>query len=116
MKLRKTLTMAALAGAALTLSAGGAHTADPNDCAGIITAYETPAGTIYTDDQDPEPGVPGVTEATWIYLESNGHPGLQKGGYHPMSAVVGEDVTESQGWLDTCNTAHNGSGVDTMLY
>lgn len=99
-----------------------AHQIDPNDCAGRITAYETPAGIFYTDDHGPEPtGAPGVHEF-WIYQESNDHEGLQKGGYEAVLVVVlGEDETEAQGFFDACNTATHKSHPkdlqpDTVLF
>lgn len=118
MRTRIAMALAASAIIAGTFGTAATHTTDPNGCAGVISTYATPAGTFYTDDHGdtpPVPGPPGAAEF-WVYMESNNHPGLQKGGFHPISAVVGEDVTETAGEFDACNTAHNGSGNDTIIF
>ena len=69
------------------------------ECNGVVTPYDVGGQIVYTDDRGPEedglPTVPGVTGAYWVYLESNGHEGLQSGGDH---ALLGETPT----FTDTC--------------
>ena len=118
MRFRIAMALVASAVIAGSFGTGVTHTTDPNDCAGLITVYATPGATFYTDDHgttQPVPGPPGLEEF-WIYMESNGHAGLQKGGFNAASPIVGEDVIETIGGYDACNTAHNGSGNDTILF
>jgi hypothetical protein len=105
--------IAALVTAAVAAApvAGSAHQKDPLHCAGTITAYDTPAGKLYTDDHGGTtvPGVPGPpgAEEFWVYMESNNHKGLQKGGDNQtMATVLDHDTIETAGEYDKCDTTH----------
>lgn len=108
--MRRMLSSVALVAVALGLVATEAHQVDPRDCAALITKYATPGGTFYTDDHgenQPVPGPPGASEF-WVYMESNGHKGLQKGGYHQVIvAAMGEELTETAGERDGCDTTRH---------
>jgi hypothetical protein len=96
---RKGLVVAMVAGAILASFAttGFTHTNDWRGCGGVVTSIpdldpgtENEATVMYVDNQ-----MPG---SIWIYLETNNHPGLQRGG---ESAVLGPmDV-------DSCDSTHS---------
>ena len=74
-----------LLGVAGLLSAGGLSALPPADADGCgVTA--TIAGTVYVDYRGSvPPAAPSVPPASpienvWVYVESNGEPGLQAGG------------------------------------
>jgi hypothetical protein len=84
--MNKTLLIALLAATLVTpLVAAEAHgDCDSKGAAALgIVAVETPAATIYVDDRNYAEG-----NGVWIYLESNGASGLQRGG---SSAFVPDD-------------------------
>ncbi len=72
------------------------------DPASVITV-----GDIYIEDRDGA-GVPGsgliVGGGTWVYQESNGLPGLQRGG----SSAIGEE--------DSVNDETCGAMPDTLIF
>jgi hypothetical protein len=112
-----TVAVAAIAGS--TLSAALAHQIDPLACAGTITAYDSPAGKFYTDDHGGTtvPGVPGPpgAEEFWVYQESNGHAGLQKGGDNQtLAMVLDHDTIETAGEYDKCNTTTVGTHPSSL--
>ena len=92
-------------------------------CNGFVTAYEVGDQIIYNDDRgrdqdgsdadgDGLPTVPGATGAWWLYLETNGHGGLQTGGDH---AALGETPTFS----DSCVNVegdHTNMPSDSVLF
>ena len=71
------LAAAALATTGATVPAAADH------CNGDVTQVDTPAGaTFYIDNRG---GDPPDFPVPWIYLESNGEPGLQSGGVGPLT-------------------------------
>jgi len=57
----------------------------PGTPAQTITVDLSPAAIIYIDDRDyADADGDGVSQGLWIYLESNGQPGLQNGGEHAV--------------------------------
>lgn len=99
---RLTLLVSAIALVAGGLHAGAAR-AGACDSEGYpatgITKLDTPAGTYYVDDRGAALG-----NGFWVYKESNGQPGLQRGGRStapgPLAAT------------DTCN---DGGPPDTLV-
>ncbi len=89
-------------------------------CNGFVTAYEVGDQIIYNDDRgrnqdgsdaegDGIPTVPAVTAGWWLYIETNGHPGLQTGGDH---AALGEGGG-SAGFTDSCvNNEDDHASID----
>lgn len=106
MRVRALLVLAALSAAALTTIAGRAHQIDPDGCAGTVLAIPADNGAVlYVSDPD----AVNADNGTWIYLESNSHKGLQRGGYNPtLAAVAGEELTETVGEKDRCDTTKAG--------
>ncbi len=116
------LAAAVALSAALTPVVGGTHD-KLAACNGFVTAYEVGDQIIYNDDRgrnqdgsdaegDGIPTVPGATAAWWVYLEDNGHEGLQTGGDH---AVLGETPT----FTDTCVNVegnHTDLPSDSVLF
>jgi hypothetical protein len=78
------LAAVALGALAIPLAAGEAHgdcDSNGNIALGIVT-IDAVAATIYIDDRNVVPGLGG--NGLWAYLESNGLPGLQRGGSSPI--------------------------------
>ena len=94
----------ALAASSLGVSA---HTEDKNFCMGTITRVpdadpdsEDDPTILYVDDD---------SSGIWVYLEANSHPGLQRGGEHPVLGSA--DV-------DSCDSTHKsgpGAVPDLLL-
>ena len=68
MKLTK-LVAIALAAVAMTSVANASHSASP--CGSAVETINAEGATLYLINDD---------TGTWIYLEQNGHDGLQRGG------------------------------------
>ena len=98
MHLRKLLIgLAAAAIVAPMFGSVGAHD-KLAACNGVVTAHDVGGQIIYNDDRGPDEANPvdGIASGGWwIYLEDNGHEGLQSGGDH---AAIGETPVFS----DTC--------------
>ncbi|HET6405099.1 MAG TPA: hypothetical protein VFH78_10665 [Candidatus Thermoplasmatota archaeon] len=84
MKLTK-LTAIALAAIGMTALATATHSASP--CNAEITEIGAGAATLYIVND-------GFTTATWIYLETNGHPGVQRGGMAWYETGLGTGVDD----------------------
>ena len=69
--MRSRVLLAALLVAAVAGFASGEHSASP--CASEVTTFGAGEHALYLVQGRGE-------EGTWIYAESNGHPGLQRGG------------------------------------
>lgn len=99
---RLTLLVSAIALVAGGLHAGAAQ-AGACDSEGYpatgITKLETPEGTYYVDDRGAVVG-----NGFWVYKESNGRPGLQRGGRSTAPGPLSE--------TDTCN---DGGTPDTLI-
>lgn len=102
------LALAALAAVAAVAPLAEGHQVR-RGCAGKITRFATPAGTFYVDDHGDNPPVgPPLANEWWVYMESNNHAGLQKGGYQPVvAALAGRETTEEAGWHDRCDTTRD---------
>lgn len=93
--IRRMITALAIVGAVLAVAVPGTtHTNDPRDCMGTITRLPD------TDpDSEEDPTILYVDEdggGIWFYLESNMHPGLQRGGEHPVLGGLDEDNCDSR--------------------
>ena len=108
--MRRIFALAALTAVSMTVSAGQTHFVDPDRCAGGVLAVPDGSGAVlYVSDPDP---VNGGENGTWIYLESNNHAGLQRGGYNEtLVLLVGEDVTDTVGEKDPCDTTQAGDAA-----
>lgn len=88
--------LAMLAALALPLSASaepqGRCDGGDNIALGIIT-IATPAATFYVDDRNLPDG-----NGLWVYMESNGHDGLQRGGASPIVPDDSEICTDVGDW------------------
>lgn len=108
----KNRTRAVLAAAAFGLATLAAPFGSPAGathlCNSEVIPIATPAATFYFQDR-PAPGQPNGLlfaggEGTWIFMESNGKPGLQVGGKHPVDPLNGlgfKDPCPSSGTPDT---------------
>ncbi len=89
------VAVAAMAGGIMAPSPAHAAECNPSEA---VHEVPTPGGTFYVDHRG--------GDEVWLYQESNGMPGLQRGGYQ---ALVGTQLD----WQDPCN---DGVTPDTMLY
>lgn len=67
----------------------GAFAAPP--CDGTVTEIGTGPVIIYVDDRDYLNG-----DGLWIYMESNGQPGLQRGGQSIILGAADQEFPECQ--------------------
>lgn len=81
-------------------------------CNGVVTVVEVPgAATAYVEDRS-DPDEPDDINH-WVYIESNGHPGLQTGGNND---VHGLESTPAGDFADPCFSEHGvGNGQDTLV-
>ena len=99
--LRRLAVFASAAAVAATASLGAPAQAGPCDSDGhIALGVIDIAGVLYIDDRNFVEG-----NGFWIYLESNGQSGLQRGG----SSVMGPDL----GGQDPCVESSN---PDTIIF
>lgn len=94
---RVTLLLSASALVAGMLSAGAAQanpcTSEGNPALGV-SKHETAAGTYYVDDRGAVIG-----NGVWVYKETNGVPGLQRGGRSTAPGPLAE--------TDSCTESSN---------
>ena len=83
--MRKLMTTLAAAGIAASIfGSAGAHD-KLAACNGDVSASDVGGQIVYVDDRGPDQANPvdGVASGGWwVYLEDNGHEGLQSGGDH----------------------------------
>ena len=109
------ITAALAAVAAFTTSLAGAHF-DREPCNGAITILPQPGpggnGNLYIDDRS-DPDVPDDIDH-WIYIEANGHNGLQTGG---SNDVHGLDESPVANFYDGCFSEHGiANGQDSLVF
>ncbi len=68
-----------------------------------VTTIATPAGTLYVEGRSDSPPIGGVQSGggVWVYLESNGRRGLQRGGANPILGDYDRDSCRDGGEPDT---------------
>lgn len=106
MKLTK-LTAVALAAIGMTAIAAANHSASPCSAA-EITEIDAGAATLYLVND-------GFTTATWLYLESNGHDGVQRGGIAWYEAGLGTGI-DGDCWDRDVATGEQIDNPDMILY
>lgn len=105
MKLTK-LSAVAIVAIAMTAVATATHSASP--CSGAtIDTFEAGGATLYLVND-------GFDQATWIYLESNGHAGVQRGGQAWYEFGLGTGVDDC--WDLDLETGEPIDNPDTILY
>ena len=78
--MRAVVPLALVGGVLLASAALATHSTNP--CEAIVTTIVAGAEVLYyVDGQD---GPTWNAEHDWIYAETNGHPGLQRGGGSPI--------------------------------
>lgn len=106
MKLTK-LTAIALAAIAAMSVATASHSASPCTAA-EITTIDAGAATLYLVND-------GIETATWVYLESNGHAGVQRGGVAWYEAGLGTGIDDDC-WDRDLVTGEQIDEPDMILY
>lgn len=135
MRIRLVLVLGVIGAALAAPLVGTTHTVNAACHGGdrVVTVLANQGGqTVYNDDRgffgrpDTDPVYDTLGEGTripalsrdddpsgfWIYVEANGHDGLQTGGDH---AVLGE-TGEAAGFTDPCKAPHGTSGFDAILF
>jgi hypothetical protein len=113
--------------AAIAPSVGAHYLEKP--CNGVVTTHTTDAGKFYTDHRTAQvenenfPGElnnpvigkpqPGEDGGSWIYLETNGHGGLQSGGSHAVLGSEGDAL-----FRDPCVSDHKpaSGALDSIVF
>jgi len=108
------LALAAFALVASISSFAGAHF-QARACNGEVSTDDVGGQVVYTDWHNDE-GLPvpaPFAQEFWIYLETNGHPGLQTGGDH-FALGEGGDIA---GLTDDCKATHGiDNGYDSIVF
>lgn len=106
------IALTLVAGAiALGTTTAGAHF-DREPCNGTVTAQAAGDQTVYVDDRST--GEPGDINH-WVYVESNGHPGVQTGGTNDVHGL--ESIPGAFDFADPCMSTHGiANGQDTLVF